>query len=149
MDIPKLPQLERLPMRLESEVKDKEIWQPRWNCFCCEDSGLVKPNLVKLVIPSYDYGKDKLPRCQNCEAGEHYENPAFDGCLDFRLNEDICQKLDNIARTDWKQVIGKKQRGEKLFEIDYSTVVKSLRKRSRSQQEQELAQRNHLEERAK
>ena len=33
--------------------------------------------------------------------------------------------------------------------IDFSTVVKSLRKRSRSQQEQELAQRNHLEERAK
>ena len=70
MDIPKLPQLERLPMRLESEVKDKEIWQPRWKCFCCEDSGLVKPNLVKLVIPSYDYAKDKLPRCP----GQSHQN---------------------------------------------------------------------------
>ncbi len=151
MDLPKLPKLERLPMRSESEVKDKEIWQPSWSCYCCEDKGLVRPSLVKLVIPSYDYDKDKLPVCTNsiCTAGDRFDSESFSGCLDHRLTPDICGTLDHIARADWKETIEQRRKGLPEKKIDFSSVVKSLRKRPRSSEEEFLAQRKHLDERNK
>ena len=57
------PQLSRETTRPE-EQKEKEIWQPSWKCFCCQDTGIVNPHLVRLVIPDYSYNHDRLPICQ-------------------------------------------------------------------------------------
>jgi hypothetical protein len=40
----------REPMRPDKEPgAEVEIWQPRWNCFCCHDSGIVHHHLAALV----------------------------------------------------------------------------------------------------
>ncbi|MDJ0713873.1 MAG: hypothetical protein QNJ54_06605 [Prochloraceae cyanobacterium] len=164
MDIPKLPKLDRLPMRSSSEIEDKEIWTPSWNCYCCEDSGLVKSSLVKLVIPDFNFDRDKLPLCQNdgCYKSDYFETELLSGCLDRRLTPDICRTLDHIARADWKETIEQRRRGLPgkkrsarsevsseqggTKQIDFSEVVKSLRKRSRTSEEEFLSQRRHADE---
>ena len=98
-----LPQLPRKPIRpeLEGIEKEKELWQPRWKCFCCHDTGLVNLNLIKLVVPSYDDKRDKLVACQNrcCEAGVDYK---YDPNYDQRFTAGICTQLDKISRDDWR-----------------------------------------------
>lgn len=68
------PQLPREPIRPEMEKSEaeKELWQPSWRCFCCQDTGKVQLHLIKLVIPDYDDYRDKSVVCQNphCETGE-------------------------------------------------------------------------------
>ncbi len=54
-----LPKFERSPI-LPNEVEDKEIWQPRWHCFCCQDTGQIQAHLVRLIIPDYDPNRDAI-----------------------------------------------------------------------------------------
>jgi len=152
----KRKKLKPIPMRAENQAGyQREIPLPNWDCFCCEDTGIAK-NAAKMFIEGWSLGEYKLPVCQKvgCLSGERYANHPDErvkASLDWRLDEDMCSEADKYEREAWKKWARKKQEG-KVDEnkvIDFSTVVKSLRKRSRSQQEQELAQRNHLEEKAK
>ena len=93
--------LEPLPMRPEEEV-EKEIWQPSWNCFCCQDTGKIQPHLVSRVVPNYNYDRDRLPICQNCNKGHDWFGLDKFGVIDTRLGPQICRKLDSLAREDWR-----------------------------------------------
>ncbi len=90
-----LPQLPREPVRpeLEGAGADKELWQPHWRCFCCQDTGIVQIRLVQLIIPDYDSVHDKWVACQNprCEAGAAYRD---DPNYDQRFTAGICAELD-------------------------------------------------------
>jgi len=94
--------LEPLPVRSEQK-QQKEIWQPRWRCFCCQDTGKIQPNLVRLVIPDYNYDRDRLPICQNCNLGHNWFHLDQFRVIDQRISSQICKKLDAIAREDWRQ----------------------------------------------
>ncbi|MDZ4879080.1 MAG: hypothetical protein CLLPBCKN_008518 [Chroococcidiopsis cubana SAG 39.79] len=98
-----LPQLPREPIRPELEnPTDKEIWVPKWRCFCCRDTGLVGLNLVRLAIPNYDQCRDKPVACQNprCYAGSDYRG---DPNYDQRFTVGICTELDKRSREDWQR----------------------------------------------
>ena len=146
------PQLDPIPMRKEDEPNyDKEIYQPSWDCYCCRDTGIAI-NAARIIIKGWKLESQKIPVCQRdgCEAGEKLANhadPQVQASLDWRLHSDICSQVDSYERAARIESAKKEQSGEKV--IDFSTVVKSLRSRPRSQQEQELAQRNHLESRGK
>lgn len=55
-----LPKFERLPILPKKEEQDKEIWQPSWNCFCCQDTGQIQAHLVRLIIPDYNPNRDRI-----------------------------------------------------------------------------------------
>jgi len=93
--------LEALRVRPEEEV-DQEIWQPHWNCFCCRDTGKIQPDLVRHIIPSYNYDRDRIPMCQNCDRGDDWLHLDKLGVIDQRLSPQICRKLDAFAREDWR-----------------------------------------------
>ncbi|GFE72260.1 hypothetical protein [Chroococcus sp. FPU101] len=100
----KLPQLPREIIRREDEpFYEKEIWQPSWNCFCCEDSGIVRTRLAKMVIQGFNPNCDRIPICQapGCNAGAKWLH--LDGNIDLRLTAAICQEFDRISREDWRQ----------------------------------------------
>ena len=142
----KLPKLERLAMRPEEEVPpdQKEQWKPSWKCFCCQDTGKVSPHLARLVIPNYNYDRDRFPICQNCNLGHEWLH--LEGCYDSRLTSDICKELDQIARDDWEQTRRKWHKSVKTrLQLEINSVTKnmSLRKRSRTHEEQQLAQYRH------
>ena len=132
-----LPQLPREPIRQELELEDKEIWQPDWRCFCCQDTGVIARVLVRLVIPDYDHHRDKIVACQhpNCETGTRFQ---YDLNYDQRFTAKICIELDSIAREDWQNTI--KAHQKRLVDLN---CIKSLRKRSRTSTEEMLAYQKH------
>ena len=139
----KLPKLPREIIRYEDEPDyEPEIWQPRWHCFCCHDTGEVNPHLAKLVIEDYELGKDKIPRCQNlgCRAGEHLD--SLQGMIDYRFSSAICQELDAIHREEWRQTT---QTKAALVSASISALAqqKSLRKRDRTSTEEMEASQKH------
>jgi hypothetical protein len=110
------PQFEPLPVRAEEEQEDKEIWQPSWKCFCCQDTGKVQPHLVRLVIPDYDYQRDRLPICQLCSCGDKLYHLTEFGVIDTRFETLLCKKLDTLAREEWNQAT------QEQFEINKKRV---------------------------
>lgn len=100
-----LPTFERSPI-LPNEEKDKEIWQPRWACFCCQDTGQIQAHLVRLIISDYDPNRDRVPVCQGCNKFDRHNLRDY-GVLDTRFDLFLCKKLDAISRADWKQVTEK------------------------------------------
>ena len=84
------------------EEVEKEMWQPRWDCFCCQDSGKINPDLVRRVIPGYKYESDRLPICQNCNKGHNWLHLDKFGVIDQRISPQTCRKLDAIARENWR-----------------------------------------------
>jgi hypothetical protein len=141
--------LEPLPIRPEEEV-EKEIWQPQWNCFCCQDTGKIQPYLVRHVIPGYNDNRDRIPICQNCNKGHDWFHLDEFGVIDTRLGPQICRKLDAIAREDWRRTTKSwfenvKQHLEQATGTIAST--QNLRKRDRIQAEFILVQEKHGRER--
>ncbi|MHC5862783.1 hypothetical protein [Nostoc sp.] len=104
-----LPKFERSPI-LPNVEEDKEIWQPRWDCFCCQDTGQIQAHLVRLIISDYDPNRDRIPVCQGCNKFDRHNLRDY-GVLDTRFDLFLCKKLDAISRADWKQVT------EKQFEM--------------------------------
>ncbi|MBD2199980.1 MULTISPECIES: hypothetical protein [Calothrix] len=102
-----LPQLEPLPVIEPQPEEEREVFYPRWHCFCCQDSGLVRSMLVKLVMPNYDDNRDKWVACQNLSYNKF--NQRWSGVplhnFDTRFLPTICQKLDLKNREDWRKTV--------------------------------------------
>ncbi|AFW97233.1 hypothetical protein ANA_P10065 (plasmid) [Anabaena sp. 90] len=113
-----LPEFERNPINPE-EPQDKEFFYPKWHCFCCQDSGLVSQNLVRLIIPNYDNNQDKWVLCQNigCKASKHWENIPSKN-FDTRFTPVICQKLDLKNRGNWHNTVQR--------QIDIRALTKTM-----------------------
>lgn len=136
MTLPKLP---RQQVRPEKEIAvDVEIWYPDWRCFCCHDTGIVRPRLVELVIPDYDHDKDFHPVCYRCDAGKIYANREE---YDQRLTRSICGELDRIERENWTVTVKEKQ--QRILETKLLAQQKSLRLRDRTPDEETIAQNRH------
>jgi len=132
-----LPKINPLVTRQEDEPGfEREIWQPTWNCFCCQDTGIVRPYLAELVIDGYNWNIHKLPACMNpkCKCVSTL-GEAMSRMLDCRLSTAICEQLDQFAREDWKTTIEFKH--EILQQLADS---KSLRSCSRTQEEENMVQ---------
>lgn len=143
----KLPKFLPAPVRPEQEQpQGKEIFQPHWNCFCCHDTGKVQSHLVRLVIPDYNYDRDRLPVCQlsSCGLGTNFLH--LEDSVDMRFNAAICQELDRISREDWRQSVenwfatAKQRLEQKTKEI---ATVANLRHGDRTQEECVFALSNH------
>lgn len=119
-----LPQFERSPI-LPNEVEDKEIWQPKWNCFCCQDTGQIQAHLVRLIILDYDHNRDRIPVCQGCNKFDRHNLRDY-GVLDTRFDLFLCKKLDGISRNDWKQITQKQfEKYKKQLDIATDQISKS------------------------
>jgi len=137
-----LPQLPREPIRPELEnPTDKEIWTPKWRCFCCRDTGLVGLNLVRLAIPSYDQYRDKPVACQNprCYAGSDYRG---DPNYDQRFTVGICTELDKRSREDWQRTAESHFKAIQNRVVDASRGM-SLRRCDRTPDEELVANKRH------
>lgn len=100
---------------------DKEIWKPSWNCFCCQDTGIIQTNLIRLVIPKYDYNRDRIPVCQRLKCYEGSKWMHLKDNLDMRLTAAICDELDRISREDWNNTVS-----QKFFNIQELAKKKSM-----------------------
>lgn len=137
-----IPQLPREPIRPELEnPTDKEIWVPKWRCFCCRDTGLVGLNLVRLAIPSYDQYRDKPVACQNprCYAGSDYRG---DPNYDQRFTVGICTELDKRSREDWQRTAESHFKTIQNRVVDASREM-SLRRCDRTPDEDLVANQRH------
>ena len=131
-------------LRREDEPEyQREIWQPDWQCFCCEDTGEAI-HAARRFIDGYDGCKHKLVICQNphCAAGRKLgTSPALQASLDWRLGREICIEVDLAQRQIWREE-AQRQQPEKI-EIDVSGIGFNLRGRSRTPTEEMEAQQRH------
>jgi hypothetical protein len=137
--------LEPAPTRTEEEC-DREIWQPRWKCFCCQDTGKIQPLLIQRVIPNYDYDRDRLPICQLCNKGRDWLHLKDEGIIDTRISFDTCRKLDIMARSEWKRTtLQWFEMAQKRVSLGTTEIAqkRNLRQRDRTQAELVLAQHKH------
>lgn len=122
------PKLPPIPLRREDDSNyEPEIWQPDWQCFCCQDTGIAV-NAARMFISGYRLERQKFPVCQNpgCEAGIKFgQVPDLQYSLDWRLEALLCQEADQSQREVWRKwMIG--QRRQRVV-IDLSRVGKNLR----------------------
>lgn len=136
-----LPRLSRQPVRPDKEASvDAEIWYPDWKCFCCHDTGIVRPKLAELVIPDYDYDRDFHPTCYRCDVGSVYANCEE---YDQRFNRGICSELDRIERDSWTATVKAKQ--QRILETKMLAQKMNMRQRDRTATEEVEAQQRHEE----
>ncbi|WP_138506306.1 hypothetical protein [Nostoc sp. PA-18-2419] len=129
-----LPQFERLPINPKKEEEDKEIWQPSWDCFCCQDTGQIQAHLVRLIIPDYDHNRDRIPVCQGYNKFYRHNLMKY-GVLDTRFDLFLCKKLDRISHDNWKQITQKqfeKYRNQLNFETSKISQSHSLTNTNRT-----------------
>lgn len=142
------PHFEPLPVRPEEETEDKEIWQPCWKCFCCQDTGKVQPHLVRLVMPNYNYQRDRLPICQLCSCGDKLYHLTEFGVIDTRFEMTLCRKLDALARDEWKNTTREQfEIAKKRVELVTDEVAQShsLRKGNRTENDNHEQQQRKAE----
>ncbi|BAZ19512.1 hypothetical protein NIES4073_03820 (plasmid) [Kalymmatonema gypsitolerans NIES-4073] len=135
-----LPQIEPIVARVEDEPGyQREIWEPTWNCFCCQDTGIVRPHLASKVIKGYNWNIHKLPVCTrpNCN-GFTQLSAGIAHMLDQRLTATVCQQLDQLERESWEETI--KMQFERIQQL---AQAKSLRTRPRTPEEEEIARFRH------
>lgn len=140
-------QLNPLPVDINRESTENKIFFPKWKCFCCEDSGIVRSHLVRLVIPEFNWNRDKLPRCNNCDAFSNREVLNKFGIIDNRFSRKLCAELDKKCREDWA-IFAKNQQCNVLAQKAQQAVIelaqsKSLRKRNRTEYENLAQQQKH------
>lgn len=140
-----LPQLPPLPICSPQETgpEGSEIFYPKWECFCCRDSGIVDPHLARLVVPEYNHTRDRLPLCQmpGCSAFKNWDSLTIEN-LDTRFTPSICQQLDQINREDWRQT------RTELFELARKRIkdaadAKNIRQCDRNSTEESIAEQRH------
>ena len=89
-----MPILNPLPARKQ----DREMWSPRWQCYCCHDTGLVPSShhLAELVGENYPYAV----RCNasGCSAGREFGQE-----VDTRAPADWCDEVARRVRADWQE----------------------------------------------
>ena len=140
------PQLPRDSIQFSQEVgpDGKEMWKPSWRCFCCHDTGKIEPTLVRLVIPDYDDNKDKIPICQNCNAGSNWMH--LQAMIDTRIDFKVCRRLDQFERENWKQTRQAwfERAKERVESATRELSQKAnMRLRDRNQQEEQIAKYQH------
>jgi len=115
-----LPQFEPLPIIEPQPEEERELFYPKWHCFCCQDSGLVRTAWVRKVMPNYDDNRDKWVACQNLGCNKF--NERWSGVplenFDTRFLPAICQKLDLKSREDWRNTL--------THQVDIRALSKSL-----------------------
>lgn len=140
-----LPKFEPALVQPKAETKDSDIFQPRWRCFCCHDTGWVQPRLVSKVIPDYCLRTHKTVICQNCPLGCEWMHLA--GSIDMRFTPAICKKLDLIEREDWALTV--KIQFQQRTAIDSAVAKfsqsKSLRSSDRTSEESAIVERKKAE----
>ena len=139
--------LKPIPLRPECEPNyNKQVWQPNWYCFCCQDTGFVLERLAAYVIEGYTLGQHKIARCRasKCQA-EIGETLEASGSLDNRLTREICDYLDNLEREEWALTLKRKHELRKLALglVDELAERKSIRLRQRTLEEEMMVRRKH------
>lgn len=138
-------QLSRMPQRPEKEPEvEVEIWQPGWQCYCCHDTGIIVPHLVRKLILDYNENRDKFPRCSKpgCSSGEKYDSEALYPSTDRRIDAFTCKKLDEFERQTWRDTLFVHGQRAKQSADELARDM-SLRKRDRTEDEQLRAEENH------
>lgn len=106
-----------------------EDLQPDTKCHCCNDTGKIQPQLIKMVIHAYDAKTDKQPICQRmqCGLGLKFITLIEMGMMDMRFSHDMCEKLHQVGKDDKKNLI-KPENTKVIDELENKRSMKKYRK---------------------
>ena len=106
-----------------------EDLQPDTKCHCCNDSGKIQPQLIKMAIPAYNPETDKQPICQRmqCGLGLKFITLIELGMMDMRFSHDMCEELHQVGKADKKNLI-KPENTKVIDELENKRSMKKYRK---------------------
>jgi len=87
---------------LRPPEQDGEIWQPRWDCFCCHDTGIILRKEWVLESPQNYALACNRP---SCSSGAMLRAT---GGLDTRVPPAICEQIHELERESWRQTTKEK-----------------------------------------
>lgn len=87
------------PLSNPSEA-DKGIFFPRWDCFCCEDTGTVTPHNMNKMCSGYHLATHPMVACirKGCYTPPHKE------ALNL-IEEGDCEDLHQACRQEWLDTV--------------------------------------------
>jgi hypothetical protein len=79
-----------------------EDLQPDVKCHCCNDTGKIQPQLIKMAIPAYNPETDKQPICQRmqCGLGLKFITLIELGMMDMRFSHDMCEEMHQVGKAE-------------------------------------------------
>jgi hypothetical protein len=79
-----------------------EDLQPNIKCHCCNDTGKIQPQLIKMAIPAYNAETDKQPICQRmqCGLGLKFITLIEMEMMDMRFSHDMCEEMHQVGKTE-------------------------------------------------
>ena len=93
------PQIPRNPY-LHPQPTDDGFQIPNWNCFCCQDTGIVRAPIIRRHIDrTYDPNPGKDDPLIECACGQP---PALARTyIKSIFSREHCRELDRLTRQDW------------------------------------------------
>lgn len=112
-----------------------ENLQPDVKCHCCNDTGKIQPQLIKMAIANYDPNTDKQPICQRmqCGLGLKFITLIELGMMDMRFSHDMCEEMHKVGKAE------KVTKPENTKIIDLQEVV-NKRSMKRYRKEDDMAE---------
>ena len=105
-----------------------EDLQPDTKCHCCNDTGKIQPQLIKMAIPAYNPETDKQPICQRmqCGLGLKFITLIELGIMDMRFSHDMCEELHQRGKADKENLI--KPESTKVIDLQELVNKRAMKK---------------------
>jgi hypothetical protein len=105
-----------------------EDLQPDVKCHCCNDTGKIQPQLIKMAIPSYNPETDKQPICQRmqCGLGIKFITLIELGMMDMRFNHDMCEEMHQVGKAEKDNLT--KPENTKVIDLQKLVNKRSMKK---------------------
>jgi hypothetical protein len=100
---------------------------PDIKCHCCNDTGKIQPQLIKMAIPAYNPETDKQPICQRmqCGLGLKFITLIEMGMMDMRFSHDMCEEMHQVGKAEKENLTNNKP---KILDLQSLINKKSMAK---------------------
>lgn len=105
-----------------------EDLQPDVKCHCCNDTGKIQTQLIKMAIPAYNPETDKQPICQRmqCGLGLKFITLIELGMMDMRFSHDMCEEMHQVGKAEKDNLT--KPENTKILDLQELVNKKTMQK---------------------
>jgi hypothetical protein len=93
-------QIDIPPIQPKAVSTDRAIYFPRWDCFCCSDTGVVTPLNMAKMAPGYHLTTHPMVAC--VRKGCYTQAPK---CAEDWIGPDDCEELHQTCRQEWLDTV--------------------------------------------
>lgn len=86
----------------EGKPIGKPLWKPDWNCFCCEDKGVIRYHLILKIMPDFNSWHHRQPICNRLKSCQEGMLKVFATEGDI-WDTELCYQLHLLNKEYWRK----------------------------------------------